>query len=80
MLDGNCLILLVMGGFFTLLGLATIVWGKAEEKSYYDLASHTDVQEFLEHPLPASLQIGGRIAIAVGLFMLALGGGLWLWG
>jgi len=80
MLEVDYFILVGMGGFFTLLGLAMLIWGKAEEKGYYDLATHTDMKEFLEHPVPSSLKIGGRIAIAVGLFMLAMGGGLWLWG
>ena len=80
MLDGDYFILVGMGGFFTLLGLATLICGRAEERGYYDLATRTDMKEFLERPEPSGLKIGGRIAIAIGLFMLALGGGLWLWG
>jgi len=78
-------ILMGMGGLFILLGLAAIIWGKSEEKSYYDsLFTRTDVREFLEHrpqhPQPAALKIGGWIAIAIGLVMVAIGGGFWLWG
>ena len=78
-------ILMGMGGLFTLLGLAAIIWGRSEEKSYYDsLSSRRDVREFLEHlpqhPQPVALKIGGWIAVAVGLVMLAIGGVVFLWG
>ena len=78
-------ILMVMGGVFILLGLALFFWGRSEEKGYYDaLSSRTDVREYLEHepqyPELGALKVGGWVAIAVGLVMLALGGGFWLWG
>lgn len=78
------LVLMGMGGSFILLGLAAIIWGRHEEKSYYNsLSGRTDEREFLEHwpprPQLGALKIGGRIAIAIGLFMLAIGGGLRLW-
>ena len=77
-------ILMGMGGLFILLGLAAIIWGKREEKSYYDsLSTRTDAREFLEHqpqrPQPGALKIGGWIAVAVGLFILAMGGIIFLW-
>ena len=58
---------------------------KKEKKNYYDsVATHADVREFLEQrprrPEPEALKIGGWIAIAVGLLMLAMGGSFWLWG
>ncbi len=79
------LILMGMGGLFILLGVAANIWGKSEEKSYYDsLAARTDVREYLEHmperPEPGALKIGGWIAIAIGLLMLVMGGAFWLWG
>jgi len=78
-------ILMVMGGFFALFGLVAIFWGRAEEKSYYNsLSKRTDVREYLEHlperPQPGALKIGGWTAIAVGLFMVAMGGAFLLWG
>jgi len=84
-LHQDCFILMGMGGLFILLGLAAIAWGKREEKGYYDsLSSRTDVREYLEHqpqhPEPGALKIGGWIAIAVGLVMVAMGGAFWLWG
>jgi len=78
-------ILMGTGGLFVLLGLAVVIWGKSEEKSYYDsLSTHADLREFLEHrpqqPQPVALKIGGWIAVAVGLAMLAMGGAIFLWG
>lgn len=78
-------ILMAVGGLFVLLGLVAIVWGKREEKSYYDsLSNRSDLREYLEHwpprPEPGSLKVGGWIAIAIGVLMLFAGGGLGLWG
>ena len=80
----DCFILMGMGGLFTLLGLAAIIWGRSEEKSYYDsLSSRRDVREFWErqpqHPQPVALKVGGWIAVAIGLLMLAMGGIIFLW-
>ena len=77
-------ILMGMGGLFILLGLAAIIWGKSEEKSYYDsLSTRPDLREFLEHrpqrPQPVALMIGGWIAVTIGLLMLAMGGIILLW-
>ena len=82
--ERDLLILMGMGGLFVILGVASIFWGKGEEKSYYDaLSSRHDVREFLEHeperPEPGALKIGGWIAIAIGLLMLVMGGAFWLW-
>lgn len=78
-------ILMAMGGFFILLGLGGIIWGKREGESYYDsLSVRHDVREYLERsperPQPGALKIGGRIAIILGVLMLAGGGALWFWG
>lgn len=74
-----------MGGLFILLGLAAIIWDRSEEKSYYDsLSTRPDKREFLEHwpqrPQFGALKIGGRIAIALGLLMIIMGGAFLLWG
>ena len=73
----NYFILMGMGGLFILLGLATFLWGKREEKSYYNaIATRPDAREFLEHrperPEPGALKMGGWIAIAIGLLMIAI--------
>ena len=85
MFENEWLAVMVMGGVFILLGLAAFFWGRGEEKSYYDaIATRSDVREYLEHeprrPEPGALKIGSWITIAVGLVMLAMGGGFWLWG
>ena len=78
-------ILMGVGGFFILLGLVVLLWGRREEKTYYNsIHTRADLREFLEHtperPEPSGLKVGGWIAIAVGLLMLALGGAFLLWG
>jgi len=78
-------VLIGMGALFILLGLAAIIWGRSEEKSYYDsLSSRTDAREFLEHwpqrPQFGALKIGGWIAGAIGVLMAVLGGAFLLWG
>ena len=79
------LILVGMGGLFIIIGLLILFLGRGEEKGYYDsIAARPDVREFLEHrptrPQPQALKIGGRMAVIVGLLMVAIGGGFWLWG
>ncbi|MFC2052269.1 hypothetical protein ACFLT4_06030 [Chloroflexota bacterium] len=88
MLQLDLLVLMGMGSIFILLGLGAIIWGKKEEKSYYDALStrsvRTDTREFMEHwprrPQFGSLKIGGRIAIAIGALMIAVSGAFLLWG
>ncbi len=81
----DCFIVMGVGGVFILLGLVAIIFGGSEEKSYYDsLSTRPDVREYLEHlpqrPEPGALKIGGWIAMAIGLLMVAMGGAFWLWG
>ena len=78
-------IMMGVGGLFVILGVVALLWGRREEKSYYDsIYTRTDVKEFLNHtpnrPEPGALKIGGWIAMAIGLLMLALGGAFLLWG
>jgi hypothetical protein len=83
--QGDYFILLSIGGFFILLGIILILWGRSEKKGYYDsLATRPDVREFLEHwpqrPRVGAVKIGGWIALAVGLVLAAVGGAWWFWG
>ena len=76
--------LIGMGSLLILLGLAAIIWGKSEEKGYYDsLSSRPDTREFLDRwpqrPQFGALKIGGWIAIAIGLLMIVMGGAFFLW-
>ena len=74
-----------MGGLFILLSLLALFWGRHEEKNYYNsISDRTDVREFLEHdperPEPGALEIGGWIALTIGLIMVITGGAFLLWG
>ncbi|MEE9398746.1 MAG: hypothetical protein V3V23_00585 [Dehalococcoidales bacterium] len=78
------IVLVGVGSLFIILGLATVIWGKREEKSYFNSLSTRagDTREFLEHwprrPQPGALKIGGWIAVAIGMVMLLTGGTLLL--
>ncbi len=79
MADVDWLMPVGVGGLFILLGLAAILWGRREEKSYdYLLSTRADLREFMEHwpprPQPGSLKVGGWIAVIVGLVVLVLCG------
>ena len=77
-------ILLIMGVVFLILGIVLFVWGKRTEVTYYNsLASSTDVRKFIEklpRPRYVSLKIGGRVAVAVGIIVIAMSGAFWFWG
>jgi len=78
-------ILMGVGGLFLVLGIVAFVWGKREEKGYFDtIATYTrDLREFMNHwpqrPQPGALKVGGWVAITIGLLVLATGVALWLW-
>ena len=84
MLCRDCVILMGLGALLLVLGLATFIWGKREEKGYFNALSARpgDTREFMEHwpsrPQPGALKLGGWLAMAVGLVMLTAGGILWL--
>ena len=86
MLYRDCLILMGVGGLFIIIGLAIIIWGKREEKDYYNALSKRpgDAREFMEHwpprQQPGALKAGGWIAIAIGMAMLITSGVLCLLG
>ena len=72
-------ILMGVGGFFIILGVVLLLLGRREEKTYYNSRlTEVDVREFLEHsperPELGALRIGGRISVAVGVVLLAVGG------
>ncbi|MDP6576398.1 MAG: hypothetical protein QGI95_04935 [Dehalococcoidales bacterium] len=84
MLCRDCLTLIGLGGLFLALGLTTLIWGKREEKDYFNSLSARpgDTREFMEHwpprPQPSALKLGGWLAVTIGLVMLTIGGVLWL--
>ena len=69
----------IVGGVVIVLGLASLIWGKLEEKKYYDaLVTREDLREFFSRwpgrPEPGALKLGGWIAIAVGAVIALIGG------
>ena len=76
--QGDGFILMGVGGGFIVIGLLAIIWGRHEDKSYFDsLTARRDLREFMAHwpvrPQPGALKMGGWIALAVGLILLAVG-------
>jgi hypothetical protein len=85
MLERDLFILMGLGGLFVVFGIVLLVWGRREEKGYFNaISARPDVREYLEHeperPEPGGLKVGGWIAIAVGLLLTLIGGAFWLWG
>jgi hypothetical protein len=81
----DIMIMIIIGGVFVLLGIVGFLWGKMEEGTYLrSVSERIDVREFLEHlpgrPEPNALRIGGKIAIAVGVVVLLVSLGFYLWG
>ena len=82
---GDYLILMGVGGLFIILGLGVMIWGRHEEKSYFNsLSTRTnDLREFVSHwpprPQPGSLKLGGWLAVAIGLLMVVVSVILLLW-
>ena len=84
MSGSDLIIMCIIGGIFIVLGVAGIIWGKKEEGSWYSSVSERiDVREFLDRapgrPEPGALKIGGRICIAVGIIILLVSLGFYLW-
>ncbi len=74
-----------IGGLFILIGLGAIIWGRREKKAYYDaLSTRSDLREFMEHwpqrPGHGALELGGGIAIVVGVAIAIMGGVFWVLG
>jgi nitrogen fixation-related uncharacterized protein len=78
-------IIIGIGGFFIFLGILSFLWWKKEENDYYSsITDHVDVREFVDHfpqrPEPTALKTGGKILIAVGVIVLLISLGFFLWG
>ncbi len=70
---------LILGGIFIILGVAAMLWGRAEQRGYdSSLSSRRDVREYLEHWPPRveakALIIGGWITIVVGVVLMGMAG------
>jgi hypothetical protein len=83
--QGDWFILAIVGGIFIILGIIGIFWGIREEKKLFEaLAAKPDLREFslrhVDSPQPGALKIGGWIALALGVVVLAVGIILWKFG
>jgi hypothetical protein len=72
------IVLMGAGGLFIVLGLAAVIWDRAESKGYYNsIATRHDVREYLQHdperPEFGALKKGGWISILIGLALIILG-------
>ena len=68
----------VLGGFFILLGIGFLLWGRKEWRELDEgLAKRYDLREFMEHtperPEPGALIIGGIIGLALGAGLVIAG-------
>ncbi|MFH0809624.1 MAG: hypothetical protein V2A77_04020 [Pseudomonadota bacterium] len=78
---GDSITLMCVGGGFIVLGILGILWGRHEQKRLMEaLATRRDLREFVapNSPQPGALKTGGRIAIVVGVILLAVGLALWI--
>ena len=83
--ESDAYIFIWLGVGFIVLGLVGLLLGRREEKGYYNsLSARPDVREYLEHsprrPGLGALKVGGRIAIAVGIVLIAIGSAVLLRG
>ena len=83
MLEGDWFILVIIGGVLLVLGLIGILWGRHEERSYFEsLADRPDMREFMSHwpvrPQAGALMTGGWIAVILGGMLLLVGLIIWI--
>jgi len=69
----------IVGAFIFLVGVGFVLWGKNEERDYYDsLITRVDLREFFSRwpprPEPGALKTGGWIAIVLGIITAGIGG------
>ncbi|MDH4067437.1 MAG: hypothetical protein OEU97_00710 [Dehalococcoidia bacterium] len=83
MLDGSYRVILVLGGFFVLLGIAFVFWNRREKNKYYNsiLLTQRDIKETITHEHERfwlqAWKIGGWISLVVGIVLLIIGVIFW---
>ncbi|MFC1910759.1 hypothetical protein ACFLXC_05710 [Chloroflexota bacterium] len=78
MFNNEFAVLVLVGILFILIGVILVIWGKTEERKYYEsLSTRHDVREYINHwpPRPSlrAWQVGGWIGLAVGIVLLIVG-------
>jgi hypothetical protein len=72
------LVPVIAGAVIFLMGIVFVLWGRHEERNYYDgLITKVDLREFFARwpprPEPAALKTGGWIAITIGIALAVIG-------
>ena len=72
------LIPIVVGVVVVLLGVGGVMWGRLEERRYYEsLTTRSDLREFYEHwprrAEPGATKVGGWLAIVIGVILVVVG-------
>lgn len=82
MLHRDLYIMLIIGGVFIVLGILGFIWSKLEESSWYSAVStRIDVREFIDRSHEHNaLRTGGTICIAIGIVLLLVTAGFFIWG
>jgi hypothetical protein len=85
MIYHDLIIMIIIGGIFVVLGIFGVFWGGREEGAWYStISERIDVREFLDRspgrPEPDALRIGAKICFAVGIIVLLVALGFFLWG
>ena len=83
MLEGSYRVILVLGGFFVLLGIGFVLWNRREKSKYYNsiLLTQRDIKETITHEHERfwlqAWKIGGWTSLVVGIVLLIIGVILW---
>ncbi len=72
------LLAFIVAAVIFLFGVILLIWGKREEKNYYNsLTTRVDLREFFSRwpprPQPGALKAGGWIGIIVGIVLAGIG-------
>jgi hypothetical protein len=75
----------IIGGAFVILGFIAFLWSRREEGAWYKSVSEKiDVREFLVRDPgrqePNALRTGGKICVAVGIVILLIALGFFIFG
>lgn len=81
----DVLIIFGVGVLFVILAVLALFWSRVEENRYYgSMLGRVDLREYISHWPPrveaGALKIGGWIALAIGVILLAIGAYFWLKG
>ncbi len=75
----------IIGAFFLILGIIAFFWSRREEGAWYSsVSAKIDVREFLDRnpgrQEPNAIRTGGKICVAVGIVILFIALGFFIFG